>query len=765
MRSDAGGLLAAFLIMAGLYFARQVLIPLTLAGLITFLLAPVASRLERWRLPRTLSGLLVIGLTIFGIGSIGWVVLDQVYNLALELPQYQQNITAKVDGLHLHSAGQLTTTVQMLSEVSRQITNGTAEVRTISPAPEPTRRRGKGDVSRLPQKYLTPTADGPVSVRIEPPRTPLATLAIVEIEPLIGPITSAFAVIIFVVFMLLARHDIRDRTVRLMGSKRIHTTTVAMTDAATRVSRYLLMQFVVNLAYGAVVGLGLWAIGVPHPLLWAVTSFLLRFVPYIGIVAAGAGPILIALAASPNWSTAGWTLGLYVFLELVTANAVEPKLYGSSTGVSALAILVAAVFWTWLWGIPGLLLSTPLTVCLIVVGQHAPRLGFLGVLFGEQTVLEPPERLYQRILATDSADARRLFEEEIKLTSRELVYDRVIIPTLCLVENARHTEQLNYEQTEKALQQIEKLVDEQWPGAEEKSETGGESIICVAVKDLADDVACHLLMQVLSASHSVETLASDLMSADVVETIARVKPKVICVVGVPPQAIRHVRARCHQLRNRFPEITFVACVFSIECDLADVRSRIPIEDAHHVVCSLQQAQEYLSSLALSPAAIADSVHAAPPPPSQNVSMDLPLDESCDDIFQQIANRVARSFEAPIALINIHGQGKDTWQAQCGLPDQEKITASSLRDSSICRQVYLGHSLIIADTTQDDRFSKDPILLEKGIRFFAGVPILGLSDEPIGSLCVFDTRPRQVTQHQENSLKDLAESVTKAIALR
>ena len=764
MRSNVSELLAAFLIVASLYFAREVLIPLCLAGLITFLLAPIASWLERFRLPRSVSGILVIGLTSLSACSLGWVVLGQVYNLALELPRYQENITQKVNASHLHSASKLTTTVQMLGEVSRQISDSNTDKSVSSPASGPVRR---GDSDALAKPLLAsslPASTRPVPVQIEDAKTSWVSVAVSEIHPLIGPATSAFAVIIFVVFMLLARDDIRDRTVRLMGSDRIHVTTVAMTDAASRVSRYLLMQFVVNLGYGLVVGVALWTIGIPHPLLWAVTTFLFRFIPYIGILAAGAGPVLMALAVSPHWSTAGWTLGVYIVLELLAANAVEPCLYGASTGVSALAILVAAIFWTWLWGIPGLLLSTPLTVCLIVIGQHVPRLEFLGVLFGEKTVLDPPERLYQRILASDSKDAGKLIEEELRTHSLEGVYDKLIIPTLSLVEEARHAEKLDSERGELALQEIEDMVEERWTWKGPEPGAHLHSIACVAVKDVADDIACQLLRHVLAETHMVETLTSDLLSADVVETIMRVQPKVICVVGIPPQAIRHLRVRCHQLRTRFPEITIVACVFSTECDLANVRSRIPMHDANHVVCSLEQAQEYLKSLASSPSTeTSTSVLLASS--SSDLPQDLPLDESSHDIFDQITNALARSFDAPIALINIREKGDDLWRAQCGLPVNESNGSYSLRTSTICNQAIVADGLIVPDTTQDLRFQYDQVLLEKGIRFFAGMPVLGLDDEEIGSICVFDTRPRQTTPQQETYLKELARSVTNAIALQ
>jgi predicted PurR-regulated permease PerM/GAF domain-containing protein len=764
IKPDVSRLLEAFLVMASLYLAREVLIPLCLAGLVTFLLTPLATLLETWRLPRAVSSVLVVALTTLGVSLIGWVVLGQIYNLAVELPQYQQNITQKVNTLHLQSAHRLTDTVQMLSEVGTQASASHAARNSVSSAclkPDRITRSAKATASSLGGAHL---ADEPVNVRVDEPSPSWTSTAIASMHPLIRPATSAFAVIIFIIFMLIARDDIRDRTVLLIGSHRIHTTTVAMTDAASRVSRYLMMQFVVNSAYGLVVGVALWAVGVPHPLLWAVTTFLLRFVPYVGILIASTGPVLLALAASPNWSTACWTAGIFLILELVAANAVEPYLYGSSTGVSALAILVASVFWTWLWGLPGLLLSTPLTVCLIVIGQHFPRLEFLGVLFGERTVLDPPQRLYQRILASDLREAGKLLDQEVKSNSREAAFDGIVIPALSLVEEARHAEQLDSERASLALQQIEEVVEEQWTGAYLEPRAGAGLVICAAVKDMADDIACHLMKQVLSESLHVESLSSDLMSADVVEAIEQANPVAICVVGIPPQAIRHIRMRCHQLRSRFAAVPIVACLLSSQRDLTDVRSRIPICDANHVVCSLEQARLYLTSLTGSPAA-ATREGVALPNAALIPSEHLPLDESREDIFEQIIQTLARSFEAPIALVNLESVEHDRWRAECGLPEDQRGSALSLRQSSVCKSENLAEGLIVPDIAEDLRFRDDPILLENGIRFFAGQPVSGMENEEIGSLCVFDTRPRHITPRQEECLKSLAQSVSNAVALQ
>jgi predicted PurR-regulated permease PerM len=365
--------------IAALYLAREVLIPIALALLLSFLLAPAMLRLQRWGLGKTLAALVVVALSSLGLIFICWVGFAQAYNLTLELPAYRQNISTKLRALTPPGLHQFGESQRMLGEVTRELI-------TQKPAQKSPTSSGEPKTSSQPI---------PVAVQ-QPEPTPLEFLEKTA-GSVLRPVATAFIVLVFVIFMLLGREDLRDRVLRLAGSSRLYMTTQALDDAARRVSRYLLMQFAVNAIYGALVGLGLLLIGIPHPLVWAVLATLLRFIPYVGPWIAAAGPILLAIGVAPGWGKFAWTLGLYVVLEVVTANFVEPFLYGSSTGISAIAILVAAVFWTWLWGPVGLLLSTPLTVCLVVVGRYVPHLEFLGILFGDEPVLSPAQRFYQRM--------------------------------------------------------------------------------------------------------------------------------------------------------------------------------------------------------------------------------------------------------------------------------------------------------------------------------------------------------------------------------
>src|SRR5713226_3964952 len=355
--------------IAVLYLGRGVLIPIALALLLSFFLSPAMVRLQRWGLGQTFAALLVVGFSFSALILVCWAGLGQAYNLSLEIPAYRDNIVSKLRSVTPRALVHWQEAQHMLGDLNGQL----AKTNQANP----------------------PSAQRPIPVEVrEPAPAPLEFLEKIA-GSVLGPLSSAVVVLVFVIFILLGREDLRDRVLRLAGSSRLHMTTRALDDAAQRVSRYLMVQFTVNVSYGALVGFGLMLIGIPHPLVWAVLTAVLRFIPYVGPWIAAAGPLLLAIGVAAGWGKFGWTLGLYAILELLTGNVVEPFLYGSSTGISAIAILVAAVFWTWLWGPIGLLLSTPLTVCLVVVGRYVPHLEFLGNLFGLDLHLSPAHGLCQ----------------------------------------------------------------------------------------------------------------------------------------------------------------------------------------------------------------------------------------------------------------------------------------------------------------------------------------------------------------------------------
>jgi len=772
LKRPDSALLTGILIVVVLYFAREVFVPLALAGLIAFVLAPAANRLERFGMRRTPAALLVIVLSLATVAVLGWVLLGQIYSLAVELPQYQQNVTDKIGSLHLDSAGRLSRTVEMLNSLNKRLKSGDTALDPVISVVQPQR------ASRFHANpvAITNKTTQPVSVRIEEPQESVLEFAGRTMTPLVHPLTTTFIVVIFLIFMLIGREDLRDRGLKLAGSGRMHVTTSAMKDATARVSRYLQMQLVVNLCYGAVAGVVLQLIGVPHPLLWAILTCVLRFVPYVGIMMAAAGPLLLAGAVSPHWTALMWTVIMFGVLEVVAANFVEPMLYGASTGISAIAVLIAAVFWTFLWGLPGLLLSTPLTVCLIVIGRQVPRLHYLEVLLGERTGLPPSEHFYQRMLASNPRDARALIDATLNTRSRAGVYDTVLIPALTMIEEARHSEEMTATRAEEVLQSVEELVDELTTGTGFTSPHQPEPakrVVCMPARDFADEIACQLAQQVLEDTATVQIVPADSSMTNLQEHMARQQPELICVVGVPPRAIRHIRMRCHQIRARFPESIVVACVLSDENDLSSLRSRIPVEDAQHVVSSLQLMRDYLTSV-LHPAEARETAPQTEEATDtarelnanvQEVQQVDPFDGPVEGMFNRLVTNLARSFDAPIVLITAANGERHFWEAQCGLPEDALSTGGAVRDGCVCNTVVSGDQVvIIADIAEDERFAGDPFLKAHGIRFCAAAPLKDQDQEVVGSLCVLDTRPRQITEKQRESLISVAESVMMAIEL-
>jgi predicted PurR-regulated permease PerM len=772
LKHPDSALLTGILIVVVLYFAREVFVPLALAALIAFVLAPAANRLERFGMRRTPAALLVIVLSLATVAVLGWVLLGQIYSLALELPQYQQNVTDKIGSLHLDSAGKLSRTVEMLDGLNKRLKSGDTALSPVISVVQPQR----ASRSHTNPVAITNKTTQPVSVRIEEPQESVLEFAGKTMTPLIHPLATTFIVVIFLIFLLIGREDLRDRGLKLAGSGRMHVTTSAMKDATARVSRYLQMQLVVNLCYGAVAGLTLQLIGVPHPLLWAILTCVLRFVPYVGITMAAAGPLLLAGAVSPHWTALMWTVIMFCVLEVVVANFVEPMLYGASTGISAIAVLIAAVFWTFLWGLPGLLLSTPLTVCLIVIGRQVPRLHYLEVLLGERTGLPPSEHFYQRMLASNPRDARALVDATLNTRSRAGVYDSVLIPALAMIEEARHSEEMTSTRAEEILQSVEEMVEELTAGTGLTSPHQpqlAKRVVCIPARDFADEIACQLAQQVLEDTATVQIVPADSSMTNLQEHMAREQPELICVVGVPPRAIRHIRMRCHQIRARFPESIVVACVLSDENDLSSLRSRIPVEDAQHVVSSLQLMRDYLTSV-LHPA---QAREAAPETEEatdtakeldanvQEVQQVDPFDGPVEGMFNRLATNLARSFDAPIVLITAADGERHFWEAQCGLPEDALSAGGAERDGCICNTVVSGDQIvIIADIGEDERFAGDPFLKAHGIRFCAAAPLKDQDEEVVGSLCVLDTRPRQITEKQREALISVAESVMMAIEL-
>ena len=403
-------------VAAVLHFGQDVFLPLAIAMLITFALSPLVSYLRNKGLPMMATVLAVVTMAFAVIGLFLMIVATQMSQLAVNLPTFQANIVTKLE--NLQSAGDGTGVV---SRVTGMIAAINAEIGATVPQAEPATAGSQ-------------TEAAPMAVEVVERRSAVQMLQDLVL-PLISPIATAGLVIVVVIFMLLEREELRDRFIRLVGSNDLHRTTQMLEDAGSRVANYLIIQLLVNVIYAVPIGIGLWLIGVPNAMLWGLLTLVLRFVPYIGTVLAAAFPMFLAFAVSPDWSTLIWTVVLFAAVEMITSNAIEPWLYGSRTGVSPLAIIIAAIFWTWIWGPLGLVLSTPLTVCLVVLGRHIPQFELFDILFGDEPVLSPHARLYQRLLAGDAVETTSRAAEVLEESYLAEYYRDVGIPALLLAQD------------------------------------------------------------------------------------------------------------------------------------------------------------------------------------------------------------------------------------------------------------------------------------------------------------------------------------------
>jgi predicted PurR-regulated permease PerM len=425
-------------IIVGLYFARDVLIPITVAGLLSFILTPLVGILRRTRIGRIPSVLVAALLALCILATIGTVIGTQLANLLAQLPEYIATVQDKIAAVGAYAREHFAGILERLG-----LGAGAPEPSSGSP-------QAPGTAAEVPAR---PAPAPPAAL------TPMTVLG-TYLSPVLSPFASAGIMFVVAVFVLLQKEDLRDRMIRLFGSSDLHRTTAAMDDAAHRLSRYFLTLLVINGGFGLVIGIGLFLVGVPNPVLWGLLGMTLRFVPYVGPIIAAVLPIALAAAVDPGWSLVFWTAGLFIVAELIFNQVVEPVAYGQGTGLSPFAVILAALFWGWLWGPVGLILSMPLTLCLVVLGRHVQRLEFFDVLLGDRPALTPAESFYQRMLAADSDEAQDHAEVLLKEHALSSYYDEVALKGLRLAANDLQRGVLRPEQLERVKNTASTLVEE-----------------------------------------------------------------------------------------------------------------------------------------------------------------------------------------------------------------------------------------------------------------------------------------------------------------
>lgn len=588
-----------------LYVGRDIFIPFALAILLGFLLAPPVAWLRRTGMPRAAAVALVVAAVVALLAAAGFMVGRQALALVGDIPQYQKSMHAKIRSISgaMPGNGVLKRSAEVVKEIGRDLSEATG---TARPA-------GTGGPGRERE---------PVPVRVEPVADPLRTLQDLA-GPILKPLGTAGLVIVFVFFVLLAPSDLRDRFIRLAGSD-LHRTTEALSVAASRVSRYLLMQLVVNATYGIPLGVGLYFIGVPGAMLWGFLATLLRFIPYLGPVVAAFFPLTLAFVVDPGWSMLLWTLVLILTIELVSNNIIEPWLYGSSTGMTPMAVILSAIFWTLLWGTPGLILATPLTVCLVVMGRYVPRLAFIEVLLGSEPVLSPEERLYQRLLAGDIEEAIELAETEVAASSAPDFHDRVALPSLLLAEGARKSGSSIGDRQKVAdgmrmlVEDLRDILERQQAADENRSPVLGPApsdhaaILCIGGRGALDTVAALLLTHVLETRGvAARLLPATALTLDAIGTLDLTGCRAVCLSYLSPRPRTYARFVIRRLKARAPGLQIVLGAWNPEAADDSVADLAAETGADAVANKLGHAADLLQQAAggaisrVAPAVLAD----------------------------------------------------------------------------------------------------------------------------------------------------------------
>ena len=580
MSAKSGNSLATVLvaaaIVAALYFGREVLLPMALAVLLSFVLAPLVKLLQRMYLPRFAAVTIVVLLAFGVISGLATLMFAQVTQLARDLPRYQSNLAEKVQALRgaATASGILEQASQVLQNLQKEL-DRPKNAKPTSPATP--------DASAIPDRPI------PVEVR-QPDPGALQTLATL-IASLIHPLATTGIIIIFVVFILLQQQDLRNRLIRIAGSHDLQRTTLAMDDAGKRLSRLFLMQLALNSAFGLIIGIGLWAIGVPSAPLWGLLAMVLRFVPYIGAIVAAIFPLIVATAVDPGWSMMLMTAALFLIVEPLIGHVIEPMVYGRSSGLSPVAVVVSATFWTWLWGPIGLVLATPLTMCLVVLGRHVERLKFLEVLLGDRPALSPSENAYQRMLAGDPIETTEQAQAFLKDGTLTQYYEQIMMGALRLAWADLQRGRLDQQETQRIrdtvsevvedleshnelhdtsedgvppgkLKQLDEIVSAEAPPSAPINRVEG-TVLCIPGLGLLDETVAIPFAQLLRREGiPAEAKESETLSMSKLFALELKDVRFICLCYLEHATLAQLHYASRRLRRKAPGVSILVCILN-----------------------------------------------------------------------------------------------------------------------------------------------------------------------------------------------------------
>jgi predicted PurR-regulated permease PerM/GAF domain-containing protein len=742
------GLGIAALVIAALYFGRELLIPIALATFLSFLLDPAVSRLKRWGLPRALAVALVSITALAALVGAGTYLTSQLRELSADLPAYQDTIRGKIKNLRSELGGPSSWdgAVQTFDAVQKQIESSAQKARVQQ-----------------------------VEV-VTPPPSSMKTAA-QWLERVGGPIATAGIVLLFVILILLDRDSLRDRVLRLMGGGNLHLATDALQEATTRIGRYLRMQLIVNASYGVPMAVGLYFIGVPGAVLWGALATVMRFVPYVGPMISAVFPLALAFAVDPGWEMVLWTLGLIAVLELISNNIIEPWLYGASTGLSTLSIIAAATFWTALWGPIGLILSTPMTVCLLVLGRYVPALGFMEALLGTTAVLDLPQRLYQRLLAGDVEEASDMvssylderLEEEANEAERSAAlvafHDEVGLPVLRLA-STQHAENATAQHRLRLASGMRELLEDlqqDYP-APASIIQHPPTVHCLGARWEVDAFAATMAAHALRCAGFNARAHAPILGAAMIATLDLQPGDIVCVSIFHPQPENQLRQIARRLRRRAPQVKIIAAPWSEHADRTS--------DEQMTQAGIEGSASSMAGLMLRVAAV---IHATTPvkmdvdDAAEQVRVATLLDSGVLDpahypLYSEAARQAANAFDTRYAQVSWIGHDEVIAPASL-LPqpaDRDGIAQGLPRAAAICSHVVAENgTLVIGDLERDPRMAALEVVKRHQLGFYAGVP-LRVDGHIIGSLCILDDAPRTLDDAERKLLESMGEALMKKV---
>jgi predicted PurR-regulated permease PerM/CheY-like chemotaxis protein len=558
------------LVVAILARAQAILVPLALSVVVAFALSPAVKRLER-SLGRAVALAIVVFVALGAVTAFGYLLERQLVDLSAQMTKYSESMRRKVVALRGSDGGGLAALSKSVDKLVRELDEQVAENRGARP------------------------------VRVVPAETTTMDRIENTLTPVLGPAARALIVLVLVIFLLFKHEDVRDRFIRLVGRGNVTLTTRTLDEAGQRIGRFLVHQLAINGSFGLVVALGLLGIGIPYAPLWGFVAAILRFVPFVGTVLAMVLPAALAFAQFEGWWQTLATLGLFLGLDALAAYVVEPIVIGAKTGVSSMAMLVSAIFWAWLWGPLGLVLSTPLTVCLAVLGKHVPRLEYLAVLLGDEPALEPELVFYQRLLAGDEEEAQEILEKSFQSMPRGRVFDEVVIPSLLLAGRDRARHEISEVDHQFVVRTTRALVDgfpnaaegaaNAWSAAGETAGSAPRRVLGVSARSLTDEIIWEMLAQLFDPKLvAVQSVGSAYLASEVTAAATDHNPDLICVVSIPPGGIAQARYLCRRLRAKLPSTPIVVIRPGVQSKNRESAEQLGADGASSVVFTLQDAR-------------------------------------------------------------------------------------------------------------------------------------------------------------------------------